>query len=332
MARRKVYAGLDMKQGTGIDILTEDGLDRIHAATMDVMQTTGIGVYHDEALKIFKDAGCRVDFKKRLVSIPEYLVNESLQKCPSGMLLAAREKAYDVKLEAGRKVGNTTFGTGLYVYEHESKSVRESTEKDVYDAAIVSDWCPTIDFYSLPCAARDLLMKGLASDVHETLTSWKGTRKHFHHVDPVAEHMDYYYRMGVAYYGGDEEAFRKRPLISVLLCPTSPLQLHANACGVIIKSARYEIPVNVLSMAMSGATGPVTLAGTLVTHNAEVLSGIVLAELANPGAPVMYGSSTTMFDLRYGTAPVGAPELGMISAEVCQLAQYYGLPSYVAGS
>jgi trimethylamine--corrinoid protein Co-methyltransferase len=328
----KLFAGLDMVQGARLELLSRDALDRINSETMDVLKTSGVGVYHEEALEIFKKGGCDVDPVKRMVRIPEHIVKDALHKCPGRVLLAGREKGSDVLLEAGRKVGNTTFGTGLYTYEYETNSIRESNNQDVYEAAVLADWCSTIDFFSLPCAARELLMEGLASDVHETFTSWVGTRKHFHHVDPVAEHMEYYFKMGVAYYGGDEEAFRKRPIISVLLCPTSPLQLHANACGVIIQGARYDIPVNVLSMAMSGATGPVTLAGTLVTHNAEVLSGIVLAQLTEPGAPVIYGSSTTMFDLRTATAPVGAPELGLISAAVSQLAQYYGLPSYVAGT
>ena len=91
------------------------------------------------------------------------------------------------------------------------------------------------------------------------------------------------------------------------------------------------MPVNVLSMAMAGGSSSVHLAGTLVTHNAEILSGIVLSQLACPGAPIMYGSSTTCFDLKRGTAPVGSPELGLISAAVGELGRYYGLPVFTAG-
>ena len=110
--------------------------------------------------------------------------------------------------------------------------------------------------------------------------------------------------------------------MSMLVCPTSPLELSHNAAQVIIKGARYGIPVNVLSMAMAGGSSPIHITGTLVTHNAEILSGLVLSQLANPGARVLYGSSTTTFDLRYGTAPVGSPELAVISAAVAKLGQY----------
>jgi trimethylamine--corrinoid protein Co-methyltransferase len=84
-------------------------------------------------------------------------------------------------------------------------------------------------------------------------------------------------------------------------------------------------------MAMAGGTSPVTLAGTLVTHNAEVLGGLTLNQLVCKGAPVIYGSSTTAMDLKIGAASVGTPECAVISGAVARLARYYALPSYVAG-
>ena len=111
----------------------------------------------------------------------------------------------------------------------------------------------------------------------------------------------------------------------------SPLKLVRDCCEIIMEAARAGIGVNVLSMAMAGASAPVHLAGTLVTHNAEVLSGIVLAQLTRKGTPVVYGSSTCGLDLKLGTASVGSPELALISAAVAQLAHRYSLPSFVAG-
>ena len=89
---------------------------------------------------------------------------------------------------------------------------------------------------------------------------------------------------------------------------------------------------NILSMAMAGASAPVTLAGTLVVHNAEVLAGIALAQLTRRGTPMFYGSSTTAMDLRLAAASVGSPECGVISAAVAVIAKQYRLPSYVAGA
>ena len=84
-------------------------------------------------------------------------------------------------------------------------------------------------------------------------------------------------------------------------------------------------------MAMAGASSPIDLAGTLVTHNVEVLASLTLNQMAAKGSPVIYGSSTTAMDMRTGTCTVGAPELAMIGAGVAQLSTYYLLPSWIAG-
>jgi len=329
---QRAFAGINAMNGISMQMFTKDDLDYLDMATMEILSKVGVGIADPTAIETFQKAGCEVDAEKKIVKIPEYLVRESIMKCPSRVTLAARNKKNDFVVEAGKKTGNTTFGVGMYNYDYEKGTVSDSTERNLLDAITLADWCKNIDFITLPLVARDVLFRGLSSDVHELYLGLTGSSKHFHHGEATAESMDLYYKMGLAYYGGDEKAFRRRPIFSVPLCPTSPLQLHSNACGVIMKGAQYGLPINVLSMAMSGASGPVTLAGTLVVHNAEVLSGITLAQLTVPGTQILYGSSTTMFDLRTVTAPVGAPELGLISAAVARLAQYYRLPSYVAGS
>jgi trimethylamine--corrinoid protein Co-methyltransferase len=130
---------------------------------------------------------------------------------------------------------------------------------------------------------------------------------------------------------GGEDELRARPLISWVTCPVSPLKLTRESCEIITEAARCGIVVNILSMAMAGGSSPVTLAGTLVTHNAEVLAGVTLAQLVERGAPVIYGSSTTALDLRLAAASVGSPECALISSAVAQLARFYLLPSWVAG-
>jgi len=84
-------------------------------------------------------------------------------------------------------------------------------------------------------------------------------------------------------------------------------------------------------MVMAGASSPISISGALVMHNAEVLAGIILAQLTNPGTPVIYGSSSTTLDMQQATAVVGVPEMAMISAGAAELSNFYGIPSYVAG-
>jgi trimethylamine--corrinoid protein Co-methyltransferase len=88
----------------------------------------------------------------------------------------------------------------------------------------------------------------------------------------------------------------------------------------------------VLSMGLCGGTTPITLAGTILTTNCEILSGIILGQLVSKGTPMMYGSSTSIMDLKKITSPVGAPEHAMIGAAVSQLGRYYGIPTDVGGT
>lgn len=328
------YPGKDILHGVKLELFSREDLRAINYATMDVLTNPGIQVSDADAREVFRKAGCQVDDQTQVVKIPEYIVKRALSDCPSRFTLHGRDPKKKIVQEHKGKVHWTCFGTGVkmcnYIAPGKYETV-DSTEADVASTAKLVDWAENIDYYALAVSARDWAGKGM-QDVHETLTPLMNTSKHFHHIDPVGENVEYYRDIAHAYYGGDEEEARKKPLFSMLVCPTSPLELSSNACQVIMKGAKFGIPVNVLSMAMSGGSAPVHLAGTLVTHNAEVLAGIVLAQLTQPGAPAWYGSSTTTFDLKKGTAPVGSPELGLISAAVAKLGQYYGLPTYVAGS
>lgn len=321
-------------QGVQLELFSEDDMRAIHYASMEVFLNPGVQVSDPEARAIFKEAGCEVDEKTQIVKIPEYLVNRALIDAPSRFMLYGRDKKNTMEQEHKGRVHYIPFGTGVkmcnYVAPGKYETV-DSVEQDIADTAKVCDYLDEFSYMALTVSARDWAGKGM-QDVHETLTPIMNTTKHFHHIDPVGENVEYYKGIVDAYYGGDDEAARKKPIFSMLLCPTSPLELSVNACQVIIKGARFGMPVNVLSMAMSGASSPVFRAGTLVTHNAEILAGIVLAQLVQPGTAVWYGSSTTTFDLRKGTAPVGAPELGLISAAVGKMGQFYGLPTYVAGT
>jgi len=334
MAKCNAFAGTYSLNGIGFELFTKDELKAIHEATLDVLMDPGIKVENDEAVRIFKEGGCIVDEKTNIVKIPEYVVRRALQTAPSRFTLWGHDKAHNTVMECGGKVHWTCFGTGVKVCKYVSEgkyNTVDSREADIAEIAKLCDWAENIDYFSLPVSAREYAGCG-SQDMHEVFTPLTSTRKHYHDIDPVGPNIEYYWELITTLYGGDEEEARKKPIMSMLLCPTSPLELCDNACQVIIKGARYNMPVNVLSMAMSGGSASVYLAGTLVTHNAEVLAGIVLGQLTVPGAPNFYGSSTTTFDLKKGTAPVGSPELGLISAGVSKLAKFYGLPAFVAGA
>ena len=283
------YPGKQKTMGLKLEMFSDDDIQRIDYATRDVLANYGVQVSDEEGLQIFKDAGCEVNFETKMVKIPSKLINQALSTAPEGFWIYGRDDENTYKLVHNGPVYYTNFGTGIqmcdYLGDNKYKT-RDSNEEDLANSAKIVDALPNFAVYSLAVSARNWAGVG-AEDVHEMITSIKNSSKHFHHIDPVAENVDFYWEMLKAYYGGDEKMARDRPIMSMLVCPTSPLEISHNAAQVIIKGARYGIPVNVLSMAMAGGSSPIHITGTLVTHNAEILSGLVLSQLANPGARVL---------------------------------------------
>jgi trimethylamine--corrinoid protein Co-methyltransferase len=316
-----------MITGWGLKTFTRDALDKLHAATLDVLRTTGVSVDCDEALGILKKGGCSTNNKTRVVRFPDHVVNQALALCPSHILLAGRNPDNDFMM-GGKRVGFTTFGVGVLTEDLETGEIRESTKADVADIARLTDALPHMDILTAPVAARD--KPDESYDLHMLEAALINCTKHYASDSEDGARTKLLIEMAAAVAGGLEE-LQKRPIVSFGMCPTSPLQIIESSAEVIIESAKQWLPCNVLSMVMAGASSPVSLSGALVTNNAEVLAGIVLAQLTNPGTPVIYGSSSTTLDMQQATAVVGVPEMAMISAGAAELANYYGLPSYVAG-
>jgi len=315
--------------GMGMKSLTPAELDDIHGATLKVLQYCGLKVYSREALEILAGGGADVDFATGQVRIPAYIVEEAIESAPSYVILAARNPAHDVYL-GGKRVHFTTFGAGSRVIDPATGKIHDATKTDVEQTALVCDALDSVDIFTSTLVATDMPHK--TSGLHEAAAFLPNTVKHCQH-----DHLDggeetkKFFEMAAVIVGGWEQ-LKKRPIVSTMACPSSPLQFPKGVSEIIIESARAGVPVSIVPMVMAGATGPVTLAGSLVVHNAEVLGGIVLNQLSNRGAPVIYGSSSTIFDMTSVTAPVGAPELGMLSAACAELAKYYLLPSFVGGT
>jgi trimethylamine--corrinoid protein Co-methyltransferase len=126
---------------------------------------------------------------------------------------------------------------------------------------------------------------------------------------------------------GSEEGLKTKPLAMFSCCPTAPLRWSDVTSQNLVDCARYSIPVEYVSMPLSGFVAPVTLVGTLVQHTAETLSGVVISQLSNPGTPVVYGGSPAIFDVRYETTPMGAPETMMVDCAYNEIGKYLGLPT-----
>ena len=319
--------GSHQHQRLSLRSIAEAELDDIHRATLEVLAKTGIFIETDEALDVFDGAGAEIDRATRIVKIPPQLVENAITSAPSEILLAGRDPRHDVELGTGR-VHFTNFSEGIEVVDPFNGERRSPLKADLANAARLVDYLDEIDVCEKAVGSSDVPPEVLP--LHNAEAMLTHTTKHCC-VGPGSGYLlQKLVQMASAVSGGLKK-FQKRPILSFTTCPVSPLKLINECCEIIIEAAKSCSIINILSMAMAGGTSPVTLAGTLVTHNAEVLGGLTLNQLVKKGAPVIYGSSTTAMDLKIGAASVGTPECAIISGAVARLAKYYALPSYVAG-
>ena len=246
---------------------------------------------------------------------------------PSKVLLAGRDPKHDLVLGENR-VHFTNFSEGVKINDPYTAENRSPVKQDLADVARVIDYLDEIDFCEKAIGAHDVPQETVP--LHNAEAFLTNTTKHCAFGPGNGKLLNKILEMAAVIVGGAKQLI-ERPIVSFTTCPVSPLKLIKECCEIIMASARNNVVCNILSMAMAGATSPATLAGTLVTHNAEILGGITLSQLTRKGAPVIYGSSTTAMDLKLAEASVGTPECALISGAVARLARYYALPSYVAG-
>jgi trimethylamine--corrinoid protein Co-methyltransferase len=308
-------------------MFTNDDLYDIHLATLEVLQKTGVYFEDQEARDILEGGGAIVDPKTKIVKFPPYLVEDAIRSAPSKVVLAGRTPENDFLIENNR-VGFTNFGEGIMLNDLYTGQLRETVKQDVADSAKIVDYLDQLDVYERAMGAHDVPQE--VQPLHNAEAFLSNTTKHCFHGAGNGRLMAAAIDMAAAIVGGRDK-LRERPIISFNTCPISPLKLVKDCTEIIVGGARAGVMVNVLTQALAGGTAPVTLAGTLVIHNSEVLSGLVLGQLTAKGTPMMYGSSTCPLDLRFATATVGSPECGVINAGVVAMARYYLLPSWAAG-
>ncbi len=327
--KRMIRRGISTTAGFGLSAFSKDELDSIHYATLQVFQDSGVKVVNEEALEIFHGGGCDIERFDGygIVKIPPYVVEECAFWAPRTTVYNARDPDKDFVAEPNR-VGFTTFGGCINVIDPHTREIRQATKQDCGNIALICDYLDEICVTTRSVNSTDVPDGTLS--VHNLDALIKNTGKHIFLGVDSARSLEVMIELAATSVGGREKLV-KRSIFSPSVCPMSPLTLPDNTCNIIINSAKLGLGVLVLPMALSGGTSSATLAGTLVTHNAEVLSGIVLAQLTKKGAPCTYGSTSTIMDLRFGTPAIGSPEYGMINASITKLAQYYRLPCYVGG-
>jgi trimethylamine---corrinoid protein Co-methyltransferase len=325
--KRNGRSGFSRLDGLGMAPLSEGDLQDIHLASLEVLERTGLWVEADEALDVFADGGCRVDRETRRVRIPEAVVEEAIRSTPPTIRWCGRNPDNDIVLGGGR-LAFMNFGEAIEINDLSTGEHRPTATSDVADICTVVDWCSDIDVYEAAITPRDCHVE--VATVHHFAEALKYCTKPMMFGPLSKLETKACLEMAASVVGGLDK-LRQRPITGLGMCMVSPLQLPEQASDVCLDAARAGVPLSILSMCMAGGSSPQTLAGTLVLHNAEVLAGITMVQLAERGAPIIYSSSTTGMDLRLGAASVGTPETGLLNACIGQISRRYQIPSWVAG-
>jgi len=310
-----------------LGVLGKDELKSIHSSTLRILEETGVRVDEENALKLLKDAGATVNFKERIAKIPHSLIEEMIKKARKRVTLCGRNPRHDVTLRED-KVHVMTESTGIKVLDIETGRIRMSTKKDVEDSSRLADALDNVHLYSIMVDALDYPEEIMG--LEELDAMFNNTEKHIDTGGLGTNATRDMIRMAAAVSGGFEE-LRKRPILDLMQTPVSPLIHERKNTEGILECAKHEAPIIILNMAQAGGTAPITLAGTLSINSAEVLSGMLIAYLANPDVPLIYGTTSVVLNQKpsFGPSIFGLIEEGLISAASAQLAKYYGFPCVV---
>jgi trimethylamine--corrinoid protein Co-methyltransferase len=295
-------------------------IDEGYALLMD----PGVRVHNDEALKLLAEAGAEVDLDARIARIQRKIAERAIQTAPREFYLYNHD-GQPVVHYGGDSVQFDPGSAAITILDSETGEQRAPTTTDFIRFVKLVETLPQIDAQSTAMIPGDV--PGNVGDFYRLFLALNYIRK------PIvtgAFRKDTWWTMKdmlVAVAGGAKELAAK-PIAVFDVCPSPPLLWSDLTCQNMIDCAKFGIPSELVSMPLAGATSPVTLAGAVVQHTAECLSGVTICQLAKEGAPIVWGGSPAAFDMREGTTPMGAIETHMIDCAYAQVGKTLGMPTH----
>ncbi len=307
-----------------VKIIAEELVVQIVQEAIELLHDPGVQIHNLEALKLLAEAGASVDFGKQLASIPADMVNATLTSAPAEFYL------YDL-------LGNPVvhYGGNDVHFDPGSAAVnllsdQKGTQRDPLSADFVRfiklvETLPGYDAQSTAFVTRDVPAE--IGDLYRLYLALNYMRKPIITGAFGKETWWDMWEMLVAVAGGEQELARK-PLAVFDVCPTPPLVWSDLTVQNLMDCARKGVPAELVSMPLAGTTSPVTLAAAVVEHAAESLSGVVIHQLAAPGAPIVWGGAPAAFDMRTGTTPMGDVNTWLIDCAYIQVGKHLNLPTH----
>jgi len=315
-------------RATRLQVLSQPEVERIHAASMHILDAVGVRVDYKAARDLFRQAGATVDEAQQCVRLPEKLVRWAVEQAPKQFALHGFDPAFRLDI-GGDHIAFAGLGTPTHILDPETGERRPTTYADTVRHIQLVDACQHIHNTQMDVWPNDIPMTTIHT---ECIWAWAqhGHKPYGMGCYGFLPTLDMMRMMALAV-GGKEE-LRRHPRFFAICSVASPLQMiQMQAEGMLI-CAEYGQPLAMSPEGIAGATAPATLAGLLAQENAAILAHVTLAQIFRPGTPVLYGTVSTIANMRLGTVALGAVETGLITAASAQMARYYGLPCRSVGA
>ena len=307
--------------------LSPEGIDTIHNASLTILEKTGFAYESglDATIEMLANAGATIDREMKRIRFPRELILEAIVKAPSQVILYSRDGKNDLDLTED-KVHLGTGGAAVKILDMETGLPRSSTLQDLYDLGRLVDRLDHIHFFLRPCIPTDIPEADY--DVNMFYACLKATGKHV--MSGVNDEAGLHRIIDMAaILAGGKAQLQAKPFISVITSfAISPLKLCTQSTRIMQACNRQRIPVALSAAPMSGSTSPMTMAGTLAQLHAEQLAGIMICQLTQPGAPLLYGGIPGMANMATMGYSGGGVECGMMNAAIHQLAAHIEVPNY----
>jgi len=309
-------------KSTPYRVLSDSEIKLIHQRSLEILEHTGIRVNVRKMRELLADHGYAVDDSTKIVRFPADLVERYVAMSPREFTVCGPDPAKSWKLGPSERLWSG-LGTAIRFIDAGNPQWRDATQEDVRRHLILFDHLPNVTCTQLDINALDIPMHTMHV---ESIRAWAHncTKPHGMGAYGVMATTDMVEMVSLVM-GGKDKLADHHPF-NAIISIQSPLSTASIQIEGMMILARHRFPCIMAPEAMAGTTAPVTLAGLLVQHNAEILSHIVMAQVVNPGTPVMYGSVSTISDMRTGGAALGAVETALLSTASAQLAQFYGIP------
>lgn len=307
-----------------LELLSADLIEHILGEAFFLLETHGVKVQNAEARRLLGEAGARVDEANEVVRIPEALIRRALETVPREFYLYNRAGEPVVRY-GGDAVHFDPGSSGVHILDPDTLEHRPSQTADLVRLVQVAEMFPQYAAQSTAVVCNEV--PKAIGDLYRLYIVLLYSAKPIVTGAFSAQTAHYMLDM-LAIFAGGREKLAQKPQAIFDVCPSPPLIWSEFGARNLMDLARARVPAQMVSMPLAGATAPVTILGSVVQHAAESLSGIVIHQLAGPGAPIVWGGAPAIFDMRHGTTPMGAIETAMLDVAYAQVGKFLGLPTH----